>query len=522
VPRSTLRSARRAAPALPGAAAALLLVTAPAPAERTVGLFQRDADAHVSYTLYSTLTHTGAYLFDVNGQLVNSWSSAYVPGNSLYLLPDGDLLRTADPGGNPIFLAGGDAGLVERFGWDGGLEWSFLSSNDDHRAHHDVAPLPNGNVLVLAWELRTREQAIAAGRNPALLGTAVWPEHVVEVEPDGATGGTIVWEWHVWDHLVQDFDATKDNFGVVADHPELIDVNHNASTSGDWMHANAIDFNAELDQILICSPFFGEFWIIDHSTTTAEAAGHTGGKRGRGGDILYRWGNPQAYDRGGAGDRKLFNQHNAHWIAPGLSGAGNILVFNNGAGRPGGSYSSIDELTTPVDGDGDYVLAPGAAYGPEDLAWTYVADPPSSFFSSFISGCQRLPNGHTFVCSGAFGEFFEVRPDGTRAWFYRNPVTTTGPVVQGTPVSPTQIRAFRAERYPPDFPGFVGRDLTPRGTIEIVECPGDVDCDEVVGFDDLLMLLAEWGQWSHADIDGSGVTDFGDLLLVLAAWGDCP
>ena len=67
---------------------------------------------------------------------------------------------------------------------------------------------------------------------------------------------------------------------------------------------------------------FSEFWIIDHGTTTAQAAGHTGGRRGRGGDLLYRWGNPRAYRAGTKADRKLFAQHNAHWIPKGLPGAG--------------------------------------------------------------------------------------------------------------------------------------------------------------------------------------------------------
>jgi hypothetical protein len=505
------------------AAAVTVGLTVSATADQTVGLFQRDADSFEGYTLFSTLTHRGAYLFDVNGQLVNSWTTTFVPGNSTYLLPTGDLLRPADPGGNPVFLAGGDAGLVEIYDWDGTLEWSFLYSNDEVRAHHDVAYLPNGNVLVIAWEYRSAAQAIQAGRNPALLPDGeLWPDHVIEVEPVGAKGGNIVWEWHAWDHLIQDFDGTKDNFGVVADHPELIDINFAPLTGADWLHVNAIDYNAELDQILIGVPFFGEIWVIDHSTTTEEAAGHSGGDRGRGGDLLYRWGNPRAYDRGTADDQRFFNQHDPQWIPAGHPGAGNILVFNNGQGRPDGAYTSIDELTPPVDEMGNYTLKEDEAYGPTDLVWRYTADPPESFYSSFISGAQRLSDGHTLICAGALGFFFEVRPDRTTAWEYVNPVSSSGPVVQGSSVPGSQRRAFRAVRYAPDYPGLKGRDLTGQGTIEIITCPGDVDCNGTVDVEDLVDVLAAWGTWTYADSDGNGVVDTPDLLTVLAAWGTCP
>ena len=108
------------------------------------------------------------------------------------------------------------------------------------------------------------------------------------------------------------------------------------SISEDWNHTNSVAYNAALDQIMLSVHSFHEIWVIDHSTTTAEAAGSTGGKRGKGGDLLYRWGNPVVYHAGKVSDQQLFGQHHAHWIPPGRPGAGNLLVFNNGSRRPGG------------------------------------------------------------------------------------------------------------------------------------------------------------------------------------------
>ena len=212
---------------------------------------------------------------------------------------------------------------------------------------------------------------------------------------------------------------------------------------------------------------FSEVWVIDHSTTTEQAASHSGGNSGKGGDILYRWGNPQAYGAGTAIDRKLFVQHNAQWIDAGLPGAGNMLVFNNGQGRPAGDYSSVDEVVLPVDGSGNYPLTPGEAYGPSTAVWTYEAPVLTDFYAKFISGAQRLPNGNTLIDDGTHGVFFEVTSPGETVWKYVNPVAAGGPLTQGDPVPFQENAVFRALRFAPDYPTFQGRDLTPLGVIEL-------------------------------------------------------
>ncbi len=390
--------------------------------------------SHEGYNLFTPMSSTNTYLMDNNGTFVHSWASSYRPGLSVYLLENGTLMRTANTG-DSTFNAGGAGGRVEQFSWDGDLLWEFEYSDSQHRSHHDIAVLPNSNVLVVAWELKTEAEAIVAGRNPTSIPEGeLWVNHIIEVEPSGTNGGTIVWEWHAWDHLVQDYDAGKTNYGVVADHPELVDLNFTGTPSADWLQVNSIDYNAELDQIILSVHGFSEIWIIDHSTTTGQAAGHSGGDSGKGGDLLYRWGNPQTYGAGTSGDQQLFVQHDAEWIADGLPGAGNILIFNNGQGRPGGNYSSIDEIVPPLAPDGSY--SNSSAFGPSAPTWTYTASTPTNFYATNISGSQRLPNGHTLICDGPAGEFFEVTTNGESIWSYSH----------GSGV-------FRVERYGFDYPG---------------------------------------------------------------------
>jgi hypothetical protein len=346
-------------------------------------------------------------------------------------------------------------------------------------SHHDITPLPNGNVLMLVVEKKTYAEVLAAGFNPALLHPDVagngymLPDSVVEIQPTRPRGGIVVWEWHVWDHLIQNFDPTKNNYGVVSDHPELVNVNGwvegNNGIMPFWNHMNSIAYNPELDQIVLSVRGSSELWVLDHGTTTAQAAGHTGGTRGKGGDLLYRWGNPVNYGRGTAANQMLFDQHDAQWIDPDCPGAGNFLIFNNGIGR---NYSTVDEMIPPLLTNGLYSIAAGSAYGPTALTWTYAATPPSSMYSEAISGAQRLPNGNTLMCDGVHGILTEVTAAGEIVWRYVCPVVQTGLLTQGqTPGLDDrghQYNAvFKVRRYPTNHPGLLGRNLTPQGNIEL-------------------------------------------------------
>jgi len=281
------------------------------------------------------------------------------------------------------------------------------------------------------------------GRNPNTLPFGeIWPDHLIEVAPNGSSGGSIVWEWHVWDHLIQDFDPTKENYGLVKDHPELIDINYGGKVLADWTHTNSVDYNPTYDQILLSVSSFDEIWVIDHSTTTQEAAGHTGGRYGKGGDLLYRWGNPLTYRMGSENDKMLFNQHDAEWINPGFPGGGNILLFNNGVDRPGEDYSSIEEIIPPITSNGSYTRTADSPYGPTESNWNYTAENPTDFFAINLGSAQRLPNGNTLICQGPQGLFFEVTAEKEVVWQYTNLIP-----------DPIDHQVFKIYRYPPGYPG---------------------------------------------------------------------
>lgn len=438
---------------------------------QTVGLFVNDTGSFNGYTLFSPSATKTAYLIDNCGFEINSWNSAYFPGIASYFLENGNMIR-AGRISSGTFSGGGSGGILEEFDWNGNVVWSYIYSNNAHHQHHDFEVLPNGNILILAWQYKSSTEAIAEGVNPATIGAQIWPEEIIEIDPIGTDSANIVWQWNAWDHLIQDFDSTKNNFGVVADHPELINLNYHGIsllTTGDWIHANSIDYNPDLDQIIISAHNFDEFWVIDHSTTTAEAASHTGGNYNKGGDLLYRWGNPITYNRGAVGDQKLFGQHDAHWIPNGLLDGGKIMVFNNGLGRPSGSYSTIEVIDPDIDSFGNYIDPGVTAFGPSNSHWTYTAPTPTDFFSVRVSGVQRLPNGNTIICEGRAGNIFEIDTAETILWNYKSPVGNGGPVSQGS--VPISKDIFRAYKYAPTYPGFDGLTLTPGNPVELNPTP---------------------------------------------------
>lgn len=428
-------------------------------AQQTVGLFSKSSNTEDGYILMAPTASTTTYLIDKCGKEIHKWAGNYKPGASAYLLEDGSLLRAGLTNNSTFYYAGG-GGAIQRYDWNGNLIWDFKVSSSTECQHHDICYLPNGNVLAIVWEMKSDEDAYRAGRDSSIVGSAIWPDKIVEYKPNGKYGATVVWEWHAWDHLVQDRDPMRANYGTLYDNPGKLDINHisGSAQNPDWLHINSVAYNPTTDQILLSCFHFNEIWVIDHSTTTAEAQSSTGGNSGRGGEILNRWGNPQMYGRGTVADRHFFESHDAHWIPDGYPNAGKIIVFNNGAGRPSGNYSSVELLEPPTEPDGSYTLLPNQAYGPIKPDWTYTSSPkPTDFYSSVMAGAQQLLNGNTLICEATTGRLFEVDQTGSMQWEYVNPVGTNGISKQGE--VPQQNMVFRVRQYGADYLGLKGKTL---------------------------------------------------------------
>ncbi len=367
----------------------------------------QDFDGYALYNLQNSRT---AYLIDKDGDIAHSWDCNTNANYALFLKDNGNLVRQG-VANRPTLDGAAAGGVLQEFDKDANVVWEFTYSNSDVQSHHDFTVLPNGNVLLTAWEVKSGAEMSAAGYASA---SEKWPTHFIEVQQDG-NGGKIVWEWHIWDHLIQDDDSTKPNFGIVADHPELMDINVPSSgrskpgkVVGDWFHINGIDYNAELDQIAFSSRYMSEIYIIDHSTTTEEAASHTGGNSGKGGDFLFRYGNPSNY---GSSENKVITSavHDVRWIKSGRPYAGWLQFFNNSAGVGGSSV--VDAINPSKDGF-NYTFVNGS-FQPTAHEWRHEC----IVSSSGQSASDRLSNGNLFVAVSR-EYMYEVDSNDNLVWQY--------------------------------------------------------------------------------------------------------
>jgi hypothetical protein len=343
---------------------------------------------------------TSSYLINKKGEKLWTWNFEDNLGNDVELLDNGELLGIFKDVDRP-FTIGGGSGIVKLFNNDGSLKWQYKIADDNFLAHHDVEMLPSGNILVMVWERITVEQAQQAG---IITNVDVFPEKLIEINPNN---NDIVWEWRSWDRLIQDTDPSLPNFGVISNYPEKIDFNYNSNTpGGDIMHANGIDYDINKDVIHVSVNFYNEIWVIDHSTSTSQAESNSGGNYGKGGDLIYRYGNPSAY-KNTEGTTIFNNNHFPNLLEGDVQGRGNMLVYVNNYGDL--LQSIVYELELPE----VFSLSPNVNNEP-NIVWSYTN--PNMYAPKF-SGEIRLQNGNTLICEGDYG-YWEVSQSGEVVWKY--------------------------------------------------------------------------------------------------------
>ena len=434
-------------------------------AQNTVGTTIYDpTNVFDGYTLIYPHNQPNAYLLNFCGEVMHQWESDFDsrPGNTAYLMPNGDLVMTRRPAsiaGNPIWAGGGGA-TVERRTWENEVIWSYTQNDDSARFHHDIAPMPNGNVLAICWEAIDSTAALAAGADPeTLTATGLWSEKIVELQPDGMGGAEVVWEWRLWDHLVQDVDADAANFGVVSEQPHKVDLNFpSPGNPADFVHMNSIDYNPLNDHILVSAPEYDEVWVIDHSAFSN-------------GDLKWRWGNPAAYGVDDSTQHHLHYQHDANWVdEPYQMGSpflGKISIFNNRVPGEEGQHSALTVVAPPYDEYENTYLLNDGVFAPAAPDWEWEATDATSFSSGGLSSFQPLAGPRFLVCEGRAGRISEITLAGDTVWQYVTPLQSGVPVAQGTELLPAANMTFRATRYPAVLPIFNELDGVDAVVIEL-------------------------------------------------------
>lgn len=426
-----------------------------------------DSRAFNGYIFYSTHdTNRGrtvgntTWLLNSLFQPVHRWDSEHHAheGVGPYLLENGLVVRPFSKG-NWLYMENfyvASFTSLEIIDWDGNQLWEFdYCTPKRHCMHHDIEPMPNGNILLIVNDFKTHEEAESIGFKPTN-DRAIAFQRIIEIEPNLKDGSTrIVWEWDILDHIVQDLYPDRPNYGKPSEHIGKIDVNYVGKSTkfipGSVFHFNAISYNEERDQILVSNFGTNEIFILDHSTTTKEAKTDKGGVSGKGGDLIYRWGNPNAYGMAGIESRQLFKQHDAAWISKGIPGKGDISIFNNGVNRKP-MYTAYIELKLPKLRNSRYQRASNKPFGPMAPAYEFsqfAGDEPEVFFAPFMSGARRLPNGNIFGVSGIVSGMFEVTDKGEE-------------VLRTVPGSRSTF--YRAYKFPKDYPAFNSRNLAPLAT----------------------------------------------------------
>ena len=358
------------------------------------------------YILAVENSSTTSYLLNKEGDKIFTWNFSNTTGNDLELLNDGSIIGLFKDE-NPSIDFGGFGGIAKIINNSGVTIWEYTVSDNNSIAHHDVEILPNGNVLMIVWE---RIQNQIAVENGVDFENDIFVEKIIEIN---RSSNTVVWEWNSWNHIIQDKFESLPNYGDINENPNKININYtidnqpggNFFINGDIMHANGLDYDENNDLIYLSVNYYDEVWVIDHSTTLDESNSSTGGNYNKGGDLIYRFGNPNTYNSLG---NKIFDkQHFPNLLEDGVVGEGNILIYANGLTE---QQSTIYELEMPTNFD----LLPNSNNEP-NIVWSFTDE---NLYANKLCGAIRLSNGNTLITESDYG-FWEVTMDGEVVWKYK-------------------------------------------------------------------------------------------------------
>ncbi|WP_405379057.1 aryl-sulfate sulfotransferase [Nonlabens sp. Asnod3-A02] len=396
------------------------------------------------YVFISPFRENTSFLIDRLGNILHRWTSSESVFMA-YLREDGSAVRAINTGVDNGINLGGNTGAIEIIDKENNQIWKWTLDTPTDVLHHDIALLPNGNILASVWTVKDRIEAIENGRDPStIIDDKLVIDRIIEIQPIGTNQANIVWEWSVWDHLVQDFDASKLNFGN-ASNAQLFDINQ--STEGiNFTHGNGLDYIPSLDQIILNSRVLNEFIIIDHNTSTTQAATSTGGRYNRGGDILYRWGNPASYNSGTINDQQLHDQHDATFVGNNNFSRGTFLVFDN---QDSSTFSTIKEININVTADGFYDNIPTSGNNPTAPIWTYSSP---EILSPRTSGAQRLDSGNTLITSTSSNVIREVNYNNEVVWEMDASIEVNGELEINS-------SGFKSRSYSKIYDGVIALDI---------------------------------------------------------------
>lgn len=389
--------------------------------------------AYNGFVLYSGADSV-TRLIDMNGVVRKRWDHPGLPARLI------DPARIGGERGRVGVQLKGDPGAgifgnrtVGEVSWSGETvwEWGTEAPGGAARQNHDWELLDNGNRLLLVTVPR---------RVPGIDAEGVGDQGLYEVAPDGR----IVWRWLAGDHL-DELGLTAAGFADLKASTErrpddpwgYLEINsaktlgpnrrHRENPDGVFHPGNILIGSRKANVVALIEKSSGAIvWRLGPYFDAAPGAQH---------ERITRRDVPRKLDQ-------LSGQHNPHFIAEGLPGAGNLLVFDNqgGAGYPpaplgiyaGSRVLEIDPVT-------------------EDIVWQYTAEDsgqqPWEFFSSFVSNAQRLPNGNTLITEGMHGRVFQITPTGRVVWEYLTPHLAPAPPNPAT-VTPLVYRAYA---YPYDW-----------------------------------------------------------------------